>query len=425
MIEQIGADAVRFYFYASPVWKSRRFSENLVREYTQKTIGTLWNVLLFFKKNAELDRYHGEIGEIKSDLDLWLLSRLNSTIKTVRNYLDSYDVHLATQSIVQFIDELSNWYVRRSRRRFWHEEITEEKLSGYTAMFIALRTLSLLMAPFTPYLSEIIYREMFGDLESVHLESYPLPDDNLINIKLEEEMNFAIHIAEAGRRARQLANIKLRQPLGKMVISCDAKYVPMIRKFEDVLKEEINVKNIEIGEISGLTNVEVKINYRALGPKLKQNLKNVLKEIQKMNPEEIERKMKSKSLEILGYRFSDDDIAVSRKPVAGVQALTVKDFPVVIYIDTNITYELKMEGLAREIIRRIQTMRKDMNLPYNAKIRTMYMADVELKNAITKYEEYIKSETQSINIEEGNTGEYRRDWIIENGKITLFISKDQ
>ena len=423
IMQKVGADAVRMYLYSSPVWKSRRFSENLVREYMQKTISTLWNVVVFFKKNAELDNYRGEVWEVRNELDRWLLSRLNSTIRDVRNHLDNYDVHLATRALERFIDELSNWYVRRSRRRFWREEMSEDKRSAYTALFTSLRTLSILMAPFTPFLAEVIYRETFGTGESVHLEDYPEAREELIDQRLEEEMNVAIRIAEAGRRARQLANVKLRQPLGKMLISCDEKYVPIVEKFVDVLREEVNVKSVEIGRMEGMTRLEVKINYRRLGPKLKGDLKKVVAEIQKMSPEEIRDKLSKDSLEILGHRITREDVEIFEKPLEGVQAVEVEGLPIVVYLDTRVTEELRLEGLAREIIRRIQTMRKEMDLEYDAKIITRYEASGTLEQAIGKFRDYIMRETQSIALEKGKEGEYSKDWEIEGERITLHISR--
>ncbi len=422
IMNSVGADAVRFYLYSSPVWKSRRFSENLVREYMQRTIGTLWNVVLFFKNNADLDGYRGEKWEINNDLDRWLISRVNSTIKDVRKHLDNYDVHLATKSIERFIDELSNWYVRRSRRRFWREEMSDDKRSAYTALFTSLRTLSLLMAPFTPFLSEIIYRETFGEKESVHLEEYPQANENLIDDKLEEEMNVAIKVAEAGRRARQIADIKLRQPLSKMIVSCDEKYEGIVEKFIDVLKEEVNVKEIEIGKIEGMTEKEIKINYRALGPKLKGDLKKVVSELNSMSKDEIADLLKKGELVILGHQLTEEDVSVFEKPVEGVQAVEVESLPIVVYLDTTITPELKEEGLARELIRRIQTMRKEMKLQYDAKIKTRYSGDETLEKVMKKYREHIMKETQSIILEKGEEGEYEKEWEIEGKKIRIFLS---
>jgi len=274
----------------------------LVREYAQKTLMTLWNVYVFFKNNASLDNFTPEnMGEIKNKLDSWLLSRLNTTIEKVRKNLDSFDIHKATKAIEVFIDELSNWYLRRSRRRFWKEEVNEDKISAYTSLYIALKELSRLMAPFTPFFAEYIYGNLWGEKESVHLEDYPKMREELVNKELEEEMNIAIRIAEAGRRARQLANIKLRQPLASMTIVSDEKYHFTIEKFLDVLKEEVNVKEINIKSSAGsMVSVEIKPNYRILGPKLKGDMKKVLKELEKIPTEEIAKKIKQ-GIEIAAY----------------------------------------------------------------------------------------------------------------------------
>ncbi len=421
IMSKVGADAVRFYLYSTPVWKNRRFSERLVREYMQKTIYTLWNVVVFFKNNANLDSYRGEIYEIKNELDRWLISRLNSTVRDVRKELDQFNVHKATKSIERLIDELSNWYLRRSRNRFWREEMNDDKRSAYTALYTTLKTMAILMAPFTPFISEMIYRETFGARESVHLENYPQYDESLIDETLEEEMNVAIRIAEAGRRARQLASIKLRQPLRKMVVSCDEKYARIVKKFLNVLKEEVNVKEIEIGKLGEMTRVEIKINYRVLGPKLRGDLKRVVEELKKMKPEEIAQKIKENALEVLGYKLSGEDISVFEKPAENVQAIDVESLPISIFLDTEIDESLRYEGFAREIIRRIQAMRKDMDLRYDQKIRTRYSGDEELKKAIEMHRDYIMGETQSVSVEEGTGTGYEKEWEIEGRKIKIVI----
>ncbi len=424
IISKVGADAVRMYLYASPVWKSRRFSENLVREYMQKTLGTLWNVYVFFKNNAELDGFTPEdTGGIENSLDRWLISRLNSTIRDVRGYLDSYDVHLATRAIERFIDELSNWYLRRSRRRFWKESVDEDKRSAYTALYTSLKTLSILMAPFTPFLSEILYSNLWGTKESVHLEDYPHWDENLIDSALEEEMNVAIRIAEAGRRARQLANVKLRQPLNSMTVVTGEKFREVVEKFRDVLMEEVNVKEIIIRESAGdMVIREIRPNYKLLGPKLKGDLKRVVAEISSMDPEDVIKGLKSGTLEVMGYKLTSEDIQVLEKPAQGILAVEVEGLPMVVYLDTNITRELRLEGLAREVVRRVQAMRKDMDLEYNQKIRTYYLAQGDMKEAIEEFRDYIMRETQSVELKEGHGEGFSKEWDVEGHKLNLTIS---
>ena len=421
IMNKVGADAVRFYLYSSPVWKSRRFSERLVREYMQRTIYTLWNVVVFFKNNAKLDRYRGEIYEIKSELDRWLISRLNSTIREVRKNLDDFEVHKATKEVERLIDELSNWYLRRSRGRFWREEMTEDKKSAYTSLYLTLKNMAKLIAPFTPYIAESIYRETFGTKESVHLEDYPKEDESKIDEKLEEEMNVAIKIAETGRRARQLANIKLRQPLRKMVVACDEKYAKIVEKFKDVLMNEVNVKEIEIGKTEGLREREIKINYRILGPKLKGDLKKVVAEIQKMNPTDVAEKLRAGELKVLGYRLSEEDISILEKPAENIRAEEVEGLPISVYLDTRIDEELLYEGLAREVVRRIQSMRKDADLKYDQKIITHCHGDEKLMKAIEKYRDYVMRETQSIELNLSKKEFDGREWSIGKMKIKISI----
>ncbi len=422
IMNKVGADAVRLYLYASPVWKSRRFSENLVREYMQRTIATLWNVYVFFENNAKLDNFTPEkVGKVSNELDRWLLSRLNSTIRDVRKHLDSFDIHKATRALEVFIDELSNWYLRRSRRRFWKEEMSEDKTSAYTALYTTLKTLAKLMAPFTPYFSELMYQGTWGEKESVHLEDYPREDVVRIDEKLEEEMNLAIKIAEAGRRARQLANIKLRQPLAKMSVVADEKYLQVIARFAEVLKEEVNVKDVELRSSKGeMVNITVKPNYKSLGPMLKKDMKKVIAALQSMEPREIVDMLDRDSLVIEGYQLSKEDVHIVEKPKEGLLAVEVEGLPILVYLDTHITEELKNEGFAREIVRRIQAMRKEMDLEYAQKIETRFVGDEELVEAIEKFRDYIMQETQSVVLEEGEDG-YTKEWEIEGKKIKLSI----
>ncbi len=423
IMESVGADAVRFYFYSTPVWKSRRFSENLVREYAQKTLMTLWNVYVFFKNNAELDGFNPDkIGEVSFELDRWLISRLNSTIGEVRKNLDSLEIHKATKALERFIDELSNWYLRRSRRRFWKEEMGEDKISAYTALYNTLKSISRVMAPFTPFFADFMYKNLWGEKESVHLEPYPDVDPRALDLKLEEEMNIAIRVAEAGRRARQLSNIKLRQPLASMTVVADEKYGSVVRKFREVLMEEVNVKDVKIlSSAEGMVNVEIRPNYRVLGPKLKGDMKKVITALRAMPVEDVVKKIKGGGIEIMGYLLTSEDVEIVEKPAEGILAVEVEGLPMAVYLDTHVTRELRLEGLAREVVRRIQSMRKDMDLEYAQKIRTFYVADGELKEAIETHRDYIMRETQSTSLEEGEVEGYRKDWKIEGMKITLTI----
>ncbi len=425
IMNSVGADAVRLYLYASPVWKSRRFSENLVREYMQKTLLTISNVFLFFKNNATLDDFTPDkCGEVTIELDKWLLSRLNSTIKEVRENLDDLEIHKATRALERFINELSNWYLRRSRRRFWKEEVGKDKISAYTALYTALNTLAKVMAPFTPFFSEVMYQNLWGEKESIHLEDYPHCNEKLIDEKLEEEMNIAIKIAEAGRRARQLANIKLRQPLRTLTVVAPEKYHGTIRKFQEVLKEEVNVKNIQIKSSSGeIMNIEIKPNYRVLGPKVKGDLKKVLNSLGSMSPQEIVDNLNTGNLVIEGYTLNSEDINVVEKPMEGILATEVEGLPIVVYLDTNITEKLKYEGLAREIVRRIQMMRKDLDLEYDAKIISSCIGDEIIKQAVETHRDYIMRETQSMDLKSENMGGYVKTWQIDGEQVKIIIKK--
>ncbi len=300
--------------------------------------------------------------------------------------------------------------------------MSDDMFAAYTALYTTLKALSIVRAPFTPVCSDFMYRNLWGEKESVHLEDYPQAAKSLIDKKLEEEMNIAIRIAEAGRRARQIANIKLRQPLAKMSIVAGEKYHPVIEKFMDVLKEEINVKDIEIMASAGaMVQVEIKPNYKVLGPKLKGDMKKVLKTLQEMPIQDIVNALKGGGIEIEGYNLTQEDLEIVERPAEGIQAVEVETLPIIVYLDTHISRELRQEGLAREIVRRIQAMRKELNLDYAQKIKTYYQGDEEIKDAIEAFKDYIMRETQSVELKEGKVEGYRKTWDIENKKVEITI----
>ncbi len=427
IFDEIGSDPTRLTFLDSPVWKSSRFSKDMAEEKIKKTINTLMNVVSFFTNNANIDDFSPKDDyEINDKIDEWLLSRVNSLTKEVRNGLDELEAHKSVRAIESFIDELSNWYLRRSRRRFW-EGSDEEKESAYNTLYNVIERLTRLMAPFTPFLTERIYGKIILPVEekpeSVHLTEYPVPQSKKINESLEENMARAIDIAELGRNARQKKDIKLRQPLSEaVVIAQDPTVRKAVDQFSDILKDELNVKKLRVSKNEEeFMEFKIEPNYSNLGPKFKAEAEDVAKAIEKAQAEDIVRTLeKEKKATVDGFEIGEDDIEISKVVSEGYEFSEKKDMKV--YIDTTIDENLKTEGLVRDVVRRIQTMRKELKLGYTQKILTAYQGDEELENAVKELSEYVKNETLSRKIK-NHAGEkgLEKDWSIEGKNLTIWV----
>ncbi len=422
-IHELGADAIRLYFLSLPVWRSSRFSHELVREKISKTLNTLTNVVSFFISNANIDGFVP--GEFQADdnLDRWLLSKSQTLIKDVKIHLDELEVHRATRAIEAFVDDLSNWYLRRSRRRFW-EGCQEDKMSAYNTLYSALRDLTTVMAPFTPFITERIYQSLFRDKdfteESVHLLPYPEYCGSVVDEELEEKMAWVIQVAELGRNARQKSNIKLRQPLSEIyVVTDDESKQRGIIEFAHVLRDELNVKELEVKmNKDDFMKCTVSPNFSSLGPKFKGDAGKVAAAIENCDQEYILENMDGE-FRIDGYVLDAEDIKVEKEFKEGLSVSGNGELEV--FVNTNISQELLLEGIARDVVRRIQTMRKDMDLGYTQRIHTRYQGDQEIIEAVEVMKEYISRETLSETLEEGGGEGYEKSWDIDGNHITIWL----
>ncbi len=422
IMDSLGADALRLYLYSTPLWRDRRVGINLIREYKSRTIDTLWNSYVFYRSNSKLDKFIFDNGNITEKIDKWLISELNSTIECVNESMKEFEIHKGVNCIENFLDKLSNWYIRRSRRRFWDENVTEEKLSGYRTLYIVFRDLSRLMAPFTPFITEYIYRDLTGE-ESVHLAEYPKENKDLIDKKLEKEMNDVIKIVEMGRRARQMANIKTRQPLEKIVVIGEKNILDEIKEYESMILDELNVKKIIYDERrENYIKYSVDINYKVIGPIVKEKVNNVKEEILKMDPLKIKEMVENNlKINVLGFDLPPESFTL--KEETDDNFVLVSENGLYVLLDKEINRDLLYEGLAREIVRRIQIMRKEMNLAYADRILVEIKTDDdELKKAIEMKMEYIESETLSKIVENVDNC-YTKTWDIDGKEITISIKK--
>ncbi|MGQ4833054.1 MAG: isoleucine--tRNA ligase [Candidatus Asgardarchaeia archaeon] len=432
-----GADSLRWYLLTNTApWDPMRFIPKAVSEIRSKFISTLWNTYAFFVTYANIDNFNPREYDLaynkRPELDRWLISRLNSVIKEVRAYLESYELHKAGRTIENFvINELSNWYVRRSRRRFWEESMSENKISAYLTLYEALVTLIKLLAPYIPFTTEAIYQNLVRSIdatapESIHHTDYPRPNEDLIDAKLEEKMDLAIKIVEAGRAARFSAKIKARQPLYRLFVKLPKELVNEVMPLVDVIKEELNVKELVFHEsLSSSIDAEVKLNYATVGPKYKKLTGKIQAALKKMNIDEIENKLKSEghiTLSIDGKEvtLTSDDLVI-RKVAKQGYAYASKGI-VEVALDIQLDEKLIMEGLARDIVRRIQEMRKQLDLQYTQPINVFYAGDEKLEKAISSFKDYIMRETQAKKLEKGisNKG-LVKEWEINKLKIKLEV----
>ena len=407
LLDSVGADATRWYFYTGCApWLSSRLSIDNVKESQRGFLSTLWNVYSFYVLYAEIDKFNPlqyKDFKISNVMDKWIISKLNTLVKEVDNKLDSYDITNAALKIESFTDELSNWYVRRNRERFWSENLTDDKIGAYVTLYTVLVTLSKVAAPFVPFMTEEIYQNLVVNLdknapESVHLCTWPEVDEGLIDGKLEEQMDLAYKIVKLGRSARNLSNIKNRQPLSEMLISVDT----LPKYYADIVKEELNVKQVELGaEMSQYVDFEIKPNLPVLGKEYGKLIPKIKEEIAKKNQMDLANKVKNGKVETIliddtEINLDSNNLLITMQGKEGFAFSGEGEIGVV--LDTHITKELKEEGYIREILSKVQNMRKDKGFEVLDNINLYVCGNEMLEKLIKENEELIKHDTLTVNI---------------------------
>jgi len=429
VLDKQGADALRWYLLtSSPAGSPRRFSEELVAETQRKFLSTLWNTYSFFVLYANIDKFDpcaaGDV-KIEAELDRWILSDMNTLVDYVNKSLENYEPTDAGRRIQEFVDNLSNWYVRRSRRRFWKSENDADKLSAYVTLYQCLVTLSKLIAPFTPFVAEEIYRNLvrshYQDApESVHLARFPEADLSKVDAGLSEDIHLAMRISSMGRSARSKAGIKVRQPLRRVLVKTRSKSEREgVERLKESILEELNVKNIEFIDSRGdYCYVEVESNRDLeASEEGRQHKAKIIKLFTDCNSSDFRFKVKPDKSPLL---TSSPDF--KGKPGYSV----VNDVAYFVAIDTEITPELADEGLVREVVHRIQNMRKDAGFEIADHITTYYERNALLDRVLRNADlvAYIKQETLSHAIVEGIPAEaYKEAHKIEGREITLGVKK--
>ena len=437
VLDKLGADAIRWYFYTSSApWLPSRFYEEAVSEGQRKFMGTLWNTYAFFVLYAEIDKYDPSKYNLKdcklSLMDKWVLSKLNTLIKTVDEGLNKYNIFDTARAIQDYVDELSNWYVRRGRERYWGKDMTDDKAAAYTTLYTVLVTLSKITAPFVPFMAESIYRNLVPEFYkgapiSVHLCDFPIADESMIDKELEKGMEDVLEIVALGRAARNGSNIKNRQPLGKLYIAADRK-VNLSKGLYEIANDELNIKEFEIlSDASRFVTYKLKPQLKTLGPKYGKKLGEIKNFLENCNALEVVSTVKSgKTYETeLGgekVEFTLDDLLISSESAEGYISESTAGLTVV--LDAHITEELLYEGMEREIVSRVQNMRKEAGFEVTDRIILSYKADGLFLKVLKENAKSIGEDVLAETVKDGIDEEgYVKDFDINGEKIILSVKR--
>ena len=432
-LDAYGADAIRWYFYSnSAPWLPNRFFGDAVIEGQRKFMGTLWNTYAFYVLYANIDGFDPTKYTINKDtlsvMDKWILSKLNSCVKTVDEYLDGYKITEATRVLESFVDELSNWYVRRSRERFWVKDMPEDKVNAYMTLYTSLVTVAKVAAPMIPFMTEDIYRNLVCNVdksapESIHLCDFPVADESMIDTELEKNMDSVAFVVVLGRACRNAANIKNRQPVAKMYVKCDN---TPDESFVAVIAEELNVKSVEFTDnVREFTTYSFKPQLRTVGPKYGKHLGFIRGALTTLDGnaamDELEAngaiRFENAGEEIL---LTKEDLLIEMTKKEGFESLSDKGVTVV--IDKRLTPELIEEGNVREIISKIQTMRKDSGFEVMDNIKVAFTGNAAVWQIAEKNSAEICDETLAVSVSEG-TLEFSKEWNINGEKVTISVEK--
>ena len=433
-LETYGADAIRWYFYInSAPWLPNRFHGKAVQEGQRKFLGTLWNTYAFFVLYANIDEFDATKYTLDyeklSVMDKWLLSKLNTLIKTVDNNLGNYRIPEAARALDEFVDEMSNWYVRRCRERFWAKGMEQDKINAYMTLYTALVTVCKVAAPMIPFMTEEIYQNLVCSIdksapESIHLCDYPVANESWIDSELEKNMDEVLKIVVMGRACRNTANIKNRQPIGNMFVKAPFE---LSEYFTEIIEDELNVKKVTFTEdVSAYTSYTFKPQLRTVGPKFGKYLGQIQKALAELDGNKAMAELKSTgalkldsiSDEVVLY---EEDLLITMTQQEGY--MTEGDNEVTVVLDTNLTPELLEEGMVRELISKIQTMRKEAGFEVMDKITVSYKADQKVKDIFAKYGEEIAKEVLAESVVADTVSGYQKEWNINGETVVLGVEK--
>ena len=433
-LDTYGADAIRWYFYVnSAPWLPNRFHGKAVSEYSRKFMGTLWNTYAFFVLYANIDEFDATKYQLDYDklsvMDQWLLSRLNSTIKAVDGDLNDYRIPEAARTLQSFVDDMSNWYVRRSRERFWAKGMEQDKINAYMTLYTALVEFCKAAAPMIPFMTEDIYQNLVCSVdksapESIHLCDYPQVHEEWIDSALEDNMAHLLEIVVMGRACRNAASIKNRQPISKMYVKSSWTLSVF---FKEIIQDELNIKEVQFtDEISDFITYSFKPQLKTVGPKFGKLLNGIRTALGEIDGNKAMAEIRSTGqleLNIDGASvvLLEEDLLIETAQMEGYYSET--DNGITVVLDTNLTPELIEEGFVREIISKVQTMRKEAGFEVMDKICVYVKDNQVIKEVVEKHKNQIASEVLAQEIILDQTEGYVKEWNINSEKVTLAVKK--
>ncbi len=433
-LQTYGADAIRWYFYTSSApWLPSRFAGKTVVEGQRKFMGTLWNTYAFFVLYANIDNFDATKYSLEYDklavMDKWLLSRLESTVKAVDDNLANYRIPEAAKALQSFVDDMSNWYVRRSRERFWAKGMEQDKINAYMTLYTALVTVAKAAAPMIPFMTEDIYQNLVRSInadapESIHLCDFPEVHENWIDPKMEEDMADLLEIVVMGRAARNTANIKNRQPIGTMYVKSEFQ---LSEFYKEIIEDELNVKEVVFkDDIADFISYSFKPQMRTVGPKYGKLLNKIKTTLSELDGNKAMAELKSTGelkLDIDGQEIVllEEDLLIDMAQMEGY--VSESDHTITVVLDTNLTPELIEEGFVRELVSKIQTMRKEAGFEVMDKIRVYAKDNDKIVSIMKNHGDEIKSEVLAEEIVTGETKGYEKEWNINSEKVTMAVER--
>lgn len=429
-----GADAIRWYFYSnSAPWLPNRFYDKAVTEGQRKFLGTIWNTYAFFVLYANIDNFDATKYKLEYDklsvMDKWILSKVNSLVKSVDAYLNDYKIPETTRVLEEFVDDLSNWYVRRSRERFWAKGMEQDKINAYMTLYTSLVTLCKVAAPMIPFMTEEIYLNIVAGIdktapESIHLCDFPVANEAYIDKELEANMDEVLRIVVVGRACRNAANIKNRQPIGKMYVKAEAELSDF---YKEIIEDELNVKEVEFtNDVRAYSSYSFKPQLKTVGPKYGRLLGKIKQALSEVDGNTAMDELNEKGQLTFDFdgetvELTKDDLLIEIAQTEGFESGNDGDITVV--LDTNLTPELVEEGFMREIISKIQTMRKEAGFEVMDKITVYSDGNDKIAELISKNEDTVKNDVLATEIVTGKIEGYSKEWNINGENVTFGVKR--
>ena len=434
-LETHGADAIRWYFYSnSAPWLPNRFHDKAVIEGQRKFLGTIWNTYAFFVLYANIDEFDATKYSLDYDklpvMDKWILSKLNSLVKSVDTYLNDYKIPETTRVLEEFVDDLSNWYVRRSRERFWAKGMEQDKINAYMTLYTSLVTLSKVAAPMIPFMTEEIYQNLVCTIdasapESIHLCDFPVANEEWIDKDLEQNMDHVLKTVVIGRACRNTANIKNRQPIGKMYVKAPFE---LSEFYKEIIEDELNVKSVEFtDDVRAYSSYSFKPQLKTVGPKYGKVLNKIREALSTVDGNAAMDELNTNGVLVFDFdgvnvELTKDDLLIDIAKLEGFES--ANDHDVTVVLDTNLSEELIEEGFIREIISKIQTMRKEAGFEVMDKITLYSQGNDKIEDLLKRNMDEVKAEVLATDIVLDSVSGYTKEWSINGENVTLGVSKN-